>query len=66
MHSEALAFVWQNFNENSSASVMLATIEEIKSSSIPPVDRPTQIMNISAIVIFGLVSIYLLKKLMGD
>jgi len=59
--------VWQRFEQSEtgkpSISVMLATLNDTKSSSKPQSDRPTQIMNTSAIAIFGLTFIYLLKKL---
>lgn len=58
--------VWQRIDETKAeptTSVMLATLDDTKSSSIPPLDREQELVSSSVIIIFGLISCHLLKKL---
>ncbi|MEM8674505.1 MAG: hypothetical protein AAGF83_11610 [Cyanobacteria bacterium P01_G01_bin.67] len=48
------------------ANIMLATINDTKSSLIQPIDRTSQIINASAVAIFGLIFVYLCKKLIAN
>ncbi|MEL7009878.1 MAG: hypothetical protein AAGM29_14890, partial [Cyanobacteria bacterium J06588_4] len=57
--------VWLNKDELIT-SVMLATFNDTKSSSTPQSDRPTQIMNTSAILVLGLIFVYLCQKLIAN
>lgn len=58
--------VWQRYNlVDNTTSIVLATLNDTESSSTLLSDRPTQIISTSAIAIFGLVFVYLLKKLIA-
>lgn len=55
--------VWQRYNlAEHTTSIMLATIDDTESSSTPPLDREQKFVS-SSMIILGLISICLLKKL---
>ncbi|MGL5833820.1 MAG: hypothetical protein ACRC1Z_11400 [Waterburya sp.] len=56
--------VWERASAvEKTTNIMLATLEDTKSSSTPPLDRGQEFVSSSMMIIFGLISCYLLKKL---